>query len=76
MSFIYDFLNYSDKINLTVFIQVEIINANLRIVEIVGLDKQADGGTHVRNLKEVGQIELIGTKNKGKHNRRVYFKLV
>ncbi len=49
---------------------------NLRIVEIVGVDKQADGGTHVKNLREVGQIKLLKTKNKGKHNRRVYFKLV
>jgi misacylated tRNA(Ala) deacylase len=47
----------------------------LRIVEIVGVDKQADGGTHVRNLKEVGRIELVKTENKGKHNRRIYFKL-
>jgi len=49
---------------------------NLRIVEIVGVDKQADGGTHVRNLKEVGQIKLLKTQNKGKSNRRVYFTLV
>ena len=48
---------------------------NLRIVEIVGVDIQADGGTHVKNLKEVGQIELLKTKNKGKSNRRVYFTL-
>jgi len=48
----------------------------LRIVEIVGVDKQADGGTHVRNLKEVGQIRLLKTMNKGKFNRRVYFTLV
>jgi misacylated tRNA(Ala) deacylase len=48
----------------------------LRIVEIVGVDKQADGGTHVRNLKEVGRIELVKTENKGKHNRRIYFKLI
>jgi len=48
---------------------------NLRIVEIVGVDIQADGGTHVKNLKEVGHIELLRTKNKGKSNRRVYFKL-
>ena len=48
---------------------------NLRIVEIVDIDKQADGGTHVKNLKEVGQIELLKTKNKGKNNRRVYFTL-
>lgn len=47
----------------------------LRIVEIVGVDKQADGGTHVKNLKEVGQIKLLKTENKGKHNRRVYFTL-
>ncbi len=49
---------------------------NLRIVEIVGVDKQADGGTHVKNLKEVGQIELLKTENKGRNNRRVYFRLV
>ena len=48
---------------------------NLRIVEIVDIDKQADGGTHVKNLEEVGQIELLRTKNKGKNNRRVYFTL-
>ncbi|MCW3975506.1 MAG: alanyl-tRNA editing protein AlaXM [Candidatus Bathyarchaeota archaeon] len=47
----------------------------LRIVEIQGLDKQADGGTHVKNLKEVGAIEMIKAKNKGKNNRRVYFRL-
>ena len=47
----------------------------LRIVEIEGVDKQADGGTHVRNLKEVGKVELIKTENKGKNNRRIYFKL-
>jgi misacylated tRNA(Ala) deacylase len=47
----------------------------LRIVEIVDIDKQADGGTHVRNLKEVGQIRVIKTENKGKQNRRVYFQL-
>lgn len=47
----------------------------LRIVEIEGVDKQADGGTHVRNLREVGQIKLLKTQNKGKNNRRVYFTL-
>jgi misacylated tRNA(Ala) deacylase len=47
----------------------------LRIVEIVGVDRQADGGTHVKSLKEVGKIELIRGENKGKNNRRVYFKL-
>lgn len=47
----------------------------LRIVEVVGVDKQADGGTHVKNLKEVGQISFIKAVNKGKDNRRIYFKL-
>ena len=47
----------------------------LRIVEIVGVDEQADGGTHVRNLREVGQIRVLKTENKGKQNRRVYFTL-
>jgi misacylated tRNA(Ala) deacylase len=48
----------------------------LRIVEVVGVDKQADGGTHVKNLREVGAIELIKAQNKGKYNRRIYFKLL
>jgi misacylated tRNA(Ala) deacylase len=47
----------------------------LRIVELVGLDRQADGGTHVKNLKEVGQIKVLKTENKGKNNRRIYFTL-
>jgi len=47
----------------------------LRIVEIEGVDRQADAGTHVRNLKEVGAIEMIKAENKGKNNRRVYFRL-
>jgi len=48
---------------------------SLRIVELVDLDKQADGGTHVKNLLEVGQIKLLKTENKGKNNRRIYFAL-
>ncbi len=50
--------------------------AVLRIVEIPGVDIQADGGTHVRNVRECGQIELIKLENKGKDNRRIYFRLV
>jgi misacylated tRNA(Ala) deacylase len=49
---------------------------SLRIVEIVGIDKQADGGTHVKNLKEVGQLKLLKAENKGKNNRRVYLALM
>jgi misacylated tRNA(Ala) deacylase len=47
----------------------------LRIVEIPGIDIQADGGTHVKNLNEVGKIELLKCENKGKNNRRIYFTL-
>lgn len=45
----------------------------VRIVEIEGIDKQADGGTHVNSLKEIGAISLLKTENKGKNNRRIYF---
>jgi len=48
----------------------------LRIVEIEGVDQQADGGTHVKNLREVGQIKFVKAENKGKNNRRVYFELI
>jgi len=47
----------------------------LRIVEIESIDRQADGGTHVRNLREVGQVEFLKAENKGHNNRRVYFRL-
>ncbi|MFQ5647830.1 MAG: alanyl-tRNA editing protein AlaXM [Candidatus Aenigmatarchaeota archaeon] len=47
----------------------------LRIVEIVGLDKQPDGGTHVKSLKEVGTIKFLKAENKGKNNRRMYYTL-
>lgn len=44
-----------------------------RIVKIGDIDEQVDGGTHVKNLSEIGKIEVIKTVNKGKNNRRVYF---
>ncbi len=47
----------------------------LRIVEIPGVDLQADGGTHVRNTSEVGKIAITKLENKGAKNKRVYFKL-
>jgi len=48
----------------------------LRIVEIGDYDRQADGGTHVNSLKEIGALKFQKAKNKGKNNRRVYFELV
>lgn len=43
----------------------------LRFVDIVGLDRQADGGTHVCNTSEVGYIHITGFDNKGKINKRI-----
>jgi len=47
----------------------------LRIVEVPGIDMQADGGPHVANTKEIGSVRLVGMENKGKQNRRVYIEL-
>ena len=47
----------------------------LRITEIAGIDIQADGGTHVKSLKELGKIKLLTIENKGKDRKRIYFTL-
>jgi len=47
----------------------------VRTVEIVGLDLQADGGTHVANTREVGQIRITDYKSKGGINKRIYIEL-
>src|SRR3989338_2408285 len=50
--------------------------SELRLVEIEGVDLQADGGTQVGNTSEIGTIELVSIENKGKNNRRVYYKVL
>lgn len=47
----------------------------VRVVEIVGLDLQADGGTHVANTSEVGHIRVVDYKSKGKINKRIYVEI-
>jgi len=47
----------------------------VRVVEIVGLDLQADGGTHVANTSEVGYIRVVDYKSKGKINKRIYVEI-
>jgi misacylated tRNA(Ala) deacylase len=47
----------------------------VRTVEIVGLDLQADGGTHVHNTAEVGRARVVDYKSKGKINKRLYVEL-
>jgi len=48
----------------------------IRVVDIVGLDKQADGGTHVRSTDEVGRIRVVKTESKGKGNKRIRLEIV
>jgi misacylated tRNA(Ala) deacylase len=47
----------------------------VRVVEIEGLDLQADGGTHVSNTSEVGPIHIVDYKSKGKINKRLVVEL-
>jgi misacylated tRNA(Ala) deacylase len=47
----------------------------IRVVDIVGLDKQADGGTHVASTGEIGRFEITKTESKGKGNKRVRIQL-
>jgi misacylated tRNA(Ala) deacylase len=48
----------------------------IRVVDIVGLDKQADGGTHVRVTDEVGRVRVVKTESKGKANKRIRIEVV
>ena len=48
----------------------------IRTIEIVGLDLQADGGTHVSNTSEVGLIHVTGYESKGRINKRIRLELV
>ena len=48
----------------------------IRTIEIVGLDLQADGGTHVANTREVGTIRVTGYESKGRINKRIRMELV
>jgi len=47
----------------------------VRIVDIVGLDLQADGGTHVRNTADVGKLKVVDYKSKGAINKRIYVEI-
>jgi misacylated tRNA(Ala) deacylase len=48
----------------------------LRVIDIVGLDRQADGGTHVLSTAEVGGVRVAGTESKGKDNKRIRIEVV
>jgi misacylated tRNA(Ala) deacylase len=48
----------------------------IRVVDIIGLDLQADGGTHVANTHEVGRIKVVDYKSKGKLNKRLEIAII
>ena len=48
----------------------------IRVVDIVGLDKQADGGTHVASTADVGRIRVVKTESKGKGNKRIRIEVI
>ena len=48
----------------------------IRVVDIVGLDKQADGGTHVSSTDQVGRVRVVKTESKGKGNKRIRIEVV
>ena len=74
-----DELPYDDAMKLPDIVKLKDILPptikNLRIVDIKEMNMQACGGTHVKNTREIGIIEVIKAENRGKNNRRVYFKL-
>ena len=47
----------------------------IRVIDIEGIDKQADGGTHVRSTLEVGQVRVVKTESKGRANKRMRIQL-
>jgi misacylated tRNA(Ala) deacylase len=47
----------------------------IRVIDIEGIDKQADGGTHVRSTGEVGPVRVVKTESKGKGNKRMRIRL-
>jgi len=59
-----------DLIRTKVSLVPESVN-EVRVVNIVGLDKQADGGTHVHRTGEVGRVRVVKTESKGKGNKRI-----
>jgi len=64
-----------DLIRTKVSLIPESVN-EIRVVDIVGLDKQADGGTHVRSTNEVGRFTVVKTESKGKGNKRLRVEIV
>ena len=69
-----EFLQRQDLLR-TLEAQPPVINGQVRVVEIVGFDAQACGGTHVHSTQEIGKFSIYRTDNKGKNNKRFYVRL-
>jgi misacylated tRNA(Ala) deacylase len=48
----------------------------IRVIDIEAIDRQADGGTHVRSTAEVGTVRVVKTENKGKGFKRMRIELL
>ena len=60
----------------TINVKPPVYHGHIRVVEIVGFDAQACGGTHVRHTGAIGSCEIYKTENKGKQNKRLYVRFV
>lgn len=69
-----EFRNRQDLLR-TLDVKPPILDGHVRVVEIVGFDAQACGGTHVASTLELGHFSIFRTDNKGKKNKRLYIKL-
>jgi misacylated tRNA(Ala) deacylase len=69
-----DFLKRQDLLR-TLGVKPPVIGGRVRVVEIVGFDAQACGGTHAGSTGELGRFSIFRTENKGKINKRLYIRL-
>jgi misacylated tRNA(Ala) deacylase len=65
----------SPELMRTLEVQPPVVNGRVRVVEIVGFDAQACGGTHARTTGEVGRVSIYRIENKGRLNKRLYIRL-
>jgi misacylated tRNA(Ala) deacylase len=69
-----EFRNRQDLLR-TLEVKPPVIGGRVRVVEIVGFDAQACGGTHAKSTGELGRFSIFRTENKGKINKRLYIRL-
>jgi len=64
-----------DDLRRTLDVKPPVVDGRVRVVEIVGFDAQACGGTHVNTTSDIGRFTIFRTDNKGKNNKRFYVRL-